>query len=267
MIAVVIAVALLGEVAPARADTPCPSGATQPGTTQCSTEVTLTVPARNPSSPPPSSPPPNNPPGPGNGPGQPGSGGAGQGGTGNQVSWNSNSRDVAGTNPTGAPTTQPSPPDGTQPTAPSVSDHPKAGAGGAYFEGDPNPQPGAKGILVGDGFVPGEKVQVVIFSAPVVVGSWPASPDGRFRQEIDIPTGLKPGVHTAELTGWQSGTVRNVDFQVRPASWATAAASKVWLWWLGGGLGLLLVAAAVVAVVIGRRRQRTADTAGAEARS
>jgi hypothetical protein len=95
------------------------------------------------------------------------------------------------------------------------------------------------------GFTPGEKVQVVLYSEPILIGNFDAGPDGAVAQAFTLPSDLPAGAHTLQLTGWQSGKVATVSFVV--ASPATAAAPDiqgmpVWAWWIGGGVLAILAA-------------------------
>lgn len=98
------------------------------------------------------------------------------------------------------------------------------------------------------GFTPNEKVQVVLYSDPVLIGSFPADGAGALTQSFQLPTDLPAGAHTVQLTGWESRKVASASIVV--ASTATAAAPDVqgvplWAWWVGGVLLAILAAAGI----------------------
>jgi LPXTG-motif cell wall-anchored protein len=72
----------------------------------------------------------------------------------------------------------------------------------------------------GEGFLPGEQVQVVLFSDPVVLGVVVAGADGKATATKTIPASTPAGTHHIELVGVTSG--RKV---VSPAITVLAAAS------------------------------------------
>lgn len=167
------------------------------------------------------------------------------------TSWNTNSPTTNSTTNTTPAATDP------KPTAPKVGEAPKKGAKGASFKDEPHPQPGDTAVIVADGFTAGEQVQLVIFGKPVVIGSVTADEAGHVEYEFKIPNTLLPGTHTAELTGWVSGTVKNVEFVIEATNWATPDDSRVWAWWLLGGIIAALLAALAVLIVIRRRADRS----------
>lgn len=95
------------------------------------------------------------------------------------------------------------------------------------------------------GFTPNEKVQVVLYSDPVLIGNFPADAAGTLTQSFQLPADLPAGAHTVQLTGWDSRKVASASIVV--ASTATAAAPDVqgvpvWAWWIGGALLAVLAA-------------------------
>ena len=95
------------------------------------------------------------------------------------------------------------------------------------------------------GFTPNEKVQLVLYSDPVLIGNFPADAAGTLTQSFQLPSDLPAGAHTVQLTGWESKKVASASIVV--ASAATAAAPDVqgvpvWAWWIGGALLAVLAA-------------------------
>lgn len=125
--------------------------------------------------------------------------------------------------------------------------------------------------VTGDGFLPGEQVQVWIHSDPVLVGVTTAGADGQVSHTFVVPADLPPGVHHVELRGVTSGrSVRSASLTVLAADPAAAGADvaderadagAAGLAFTGGGAALagpgaalLLVGAALV--LITRRNDR-----------
>ncbi|HWH25613.1 MAG TPA: hypothetical protein VNT53_03080 [Pseudolysinimonas sp.] len=107
-------------------------------------------------------------------------------------------------------------------------------------------------IAAGTGYQAGEKVQVVLYSAPLVVESFTADASGQFRARFKIPKALRLGTHTAEATGWTSHRVTNETFDV--VSYNTAAGVAFmppWAWLIALVAGLTL--GAVITILYFRR--------------
>lgn len=96
-----------------------------------------------------------------------------------------------------------------------------------------------------DGFQPGEKVQILLYSQSRTIGNVPADGSGRLSHTFTLPDDLPVGAHTLQLTGWESGRIglASIFVTAAPASDLTAQGVPVWMWWVGGGLGALLLAA------------------------
>jgi len=121
--------------------------------------------------------------------------------------------------PTPAPTTAPVPPPNPgEPAEGLTLDHERISAGEWM-------------IAIGTGFRAGEKVQLVVYSDPLVVGSFVSDDSGRFEARFRIPDDLRLGEHTAEATGWISGHVANERFTVISDSAAAAGDLPIW-WWI-----------------------------------
>jgi|GEM_PF-3475967 len=60
--------------------------------------------------------------------------------------------------------------------------------------------------LTGDGFQPGEALEVWLLSTPVQLAALTADADGAFTTTVTIPTNVPPGAHTLEIRGAQSAT-------------------------------------------------------------
>ena len=74
-------------------------------------------------------------------------------------------------------------------------------------------QRGEPQVVSGLHFNPGERVRLVVNSDPLDVGTLSADSDGTVTFTFDIPRTFEPGVHTATLTGDESGIIAGT-FQV-----------------------------------------------------
>ncbi|MEN2738122.1 hypothetical protein ABCS02_10040 [Microbacterium sp. X-17] len=98
------------------------------------------------------------------------------------------------------------------------------------------------------GFIPGENVQVVLYSEPILIGNFPADANGTITQSFQLPKDLPAGAHTVQLTGWESKKVATASIIVASAATAAAPAMQgvpIWAWWIGGVLLALLLAAGI----------------------
>jgi LPXTG-motif cell wall-anchored protein len=110
--------------------------------------------------------------------------------------------------------------------------------------------------VCGDGFVPGEQVQVFLHSEPTFVGVAVAGPDGSVTASVVIPSDTTPGLHRLELRGVTSSkSLFSLEFTVTAAA-ALARTGDEALPPAAIG-GLLLVAGAVLV----RRSRRALETA------
>lgn len=122
-------------------------------------------------------------------------------------------------------------------------------------------QTGGKARFRGEGFQPGSRVRVRVFSDPMDMGEVTIDADGSFDAEFDLPPGLPDGEHTVQFEG--------TDPDGRPLVLAAgvlvadsdAAFDEAGLPVTGSdissslGLGALLVGIGGVAVVASRRRR------------
>jgi hypothetical protein len=218
-----------------------PALAADPNPDQTSTtSVGVTVPAATPTpTPSTSNPPAQDPPGGGSpGAGSPGAGSSGTGGQGGGGSGSGGSGSGGA-----APASQASgPATATEPTigkTPSTTAEKATVDRTAYNAGD------AITVSFG-GFTPNEKVQVVLYSDPILIGNFPADANGTLTQSFQLPKDLPAGSHTVQLTGWESKKVATASIVVAAAASSAAPAVQgvpVWAWWLGGALLALLLGA------------------------
>jgi hypothetical protein len=96
------------------------------------------------------------------------------------------------------------------------------------------------------GFTAKEKVQVVLYSEPILIGNVDAGDDGVVTHSFQIPADLPPGVHTVQLTGWESGKIATASIVVAAAPSSAAPDVQgvpLWAWWVGGGIVAALIVA------------------------
>lgn len=201
--------------------------------------VSVTVPSATPT--PSDTPPPGqNPPSSGgSGGGNSGSGGAS--GTGGGSGSGGSGSGGSGSGGAGAPAGAATPTEPTIGKAPSTSAQQATVDKAAY-------NAGATITVSFGGFTPNEKVQIVLFSDPILIGNFPADAAGTLTQSFQLPSDLPAGAHTVQLTGWESKKVATASIVV--ASAATAAAPDVqgvpiWAWWVGGALLAILAGAGI----------------------
>jgi hypothetical protein len=103
--------------------------------------------------------------------------------------------------------------------------------------------------IAGTGFAPNEKVQVVVYSTPLVIGSFPADGLGALKASFLIPEQLRPGTHTIEATGWTSRHVMNVELTVVTAAVAAPLSTQLWILVV---LGVLFIGAMSLAIYFRR---------------
>lgn len=159
----------------------------------------------------------------------------------------------------GSPNPQPSTPGGggggtstpppTEPTAPTVPNKPTVDAFDLRIEPD-RVQAGDTIVATGTGFTPGEQVQFVVYSDPIVAGSFVAAADGSIVAEFETSEDLRLGRHTVEATGWVSQRVANDIFILVSPNGQGVSIFPGIVWTVAGsGTGL-----AIILYVIGAAR-------------
>jgi hypothetical protein len=129
---------------------------------------------------------------------------------------------------TAAPATEPTIPETPGTGDPAVVDKEMYRAGGSV-------------TVTASGFTPGEQVQLVLYSEPVLIGNFSADAAGAVSIAFTLPEDLRPGTHTVRLAGWSSSHVAVAELLVGTAPGAVVASGggvPTWLWWVGGALGL-----------------------------
>lgn len=148
---------------------------------------------------------------------------------------------------------------------PASSNTPQAAPAGAAGAPNPGVQPvvkadpltitpksaraGAKVFIAAVGYAAGEKVQVVLYPSPVIIGSYAADSSGALRVTFTVPIETKTGPHTVEATGWISHHATNGSLVVVSAVEAFDVMSS-YSWPIGALLLLLLLI--VVSVIVFR---------------
>lgn len=102
-------------------------------------------------------------------------------------------------------------------------------------------QPGSGVTVTASGFDPGEQVQAVLYSEPILLGNFSADANGDISVTFTLPEDLLAGPHTAQLTGWASGHIAVAKFLMGSApldSSGAAGSVPPWAWWVGGAASL-----------------------------
>jgi hypothetical protein len=137
----------------------------------------------------------------------------------------------------------------------------------AVGDGDPGAEglnftPGSANTVAGEGFMPGTRVDIWLFSTPTLAGSLEVNEDGTFSSEFVVD--VASGNHTLQIQGvGADGFIRAANLGVtvvEPTTEAMNAAEQstssglTWLWWV---IGLLLVTGvgAGTALWLSRRTQ------------
>ena len=106
---------------------------------------------------------------------------------------------------------------------------------------------GDKVLVAAAGFAAGEKVQLVLYPSPVIIGSFLADPTGALRVTFTMPVETKTGPHTIEATGWVSRHAANGPVLIVSRVEAAGSASSLgWMIGIGSLLVLLIVVSATV---------------------
>jgi hypothetical protein len=112
--------------------------------------------------------------------------------------------------------------------------------------------------FTGTGFTPGEKVNVVAHSTPVLLGWVTANASGAVSGSVKVPASFPVGAHTLELQGVTSGATVSASFTVGTVP---SAATDMVARSTGAtpGAALLVLLASVITVGLVWRRRRAAS--------
>lgn len=106
---------------------------------------------------------------------------------------------------------------------------------------------GEKVLVAAVGFAAGEKVQVVMYPSPVIIGSYVADSTGALRATLTVPIETKTGPRTVEAVGWISHHAANGTLVIISAVTAFEASSSTgWVIGIGVLIVLLIVVSAIV---------------------
>ncbi|RBY96216.1 hypothetical protein DQ237_10140 [Blastococcus sp. TF02-8] len=145
---------------------------------------------------------------------------------------------------TGPRSTTPSssarPTTGATTNAPSRTSGPAGGAT-AGRPGTSQVAPGQSVTLRGAGFLPGERVDVLLRGTETVIATATADPEGQIAVDVEIPAAAEAGPATLDLVGADSAVSTGVQLQVAAAGEAAPGA--------GSAVSLASLVAAAVALV------------------
>jgi len=138
----------------------------------------------------------------------------------------------------------------------------------AVGDGDPGAEglnftPGSANTVAGEGFMPGTRVDIWLFSTPTLAGSLEVNEDGTFSSEFVVD--MASGNHTLQIQGvGADGFIRAANLGVtvvEPTTEAMNAAEQstssglTWLWWV---IGVMAVAGIGVGTILWLSRRSTA---------
>jgi hypothetical protein len=111
--------------------------------------------------------------------------------------------------------------------------------------------PGNKVTATATRFEVGERVQLVLFSDPGLIGNFTADAEGRVQAVFAVPDDAAPGTHAIQFTGWCGTIIARADVLVgAPGQPVEEQGWPAWLWWL------LAVLALIILVLVVRRVMR-----------
>ncbi|MFI8524144.1 hypothetical protein ACIGB8_06845 [Promicromonospora sukumoe] len=121
------------------------------------------------------------------------------------------------------------------PAEPVVPTEPAADGDPATLDDDVR-LPGDGVVVRAKGFEDGERVQVVLFTAPQRVESARADGRGVVEAAVTLPDEVAAGPRAVQLTGW-CGQVAVAQVLVAAPGSQVGGGIPAWAWWTGGGLG------------------------------
>jgi hypothetical protein len=129
----------------------------------------------------------------------------------------------------------------------------------AVGDGDPGTEglnftPGEANTVAGEGFMPGTRVDIWLFSTPTLAGSLEVNDEGEFSSEfvVDVATGN----HTLQIQGvGADGFIRAANLGVTYGAEQTTSSGMAWLWWV---IGVMAVAGIGAGTILWLSRRSTA---------
>jgi hypothetical protein len=109
--------------------------------------------------------------------------------------------------------------------------------------------------LRGTGFLPGERVTILMHAGGAVIGSAVAGDDGTVEAEVQIPSGTALGPARLDLVGDSSATVTNLELQVAAVETAVSPRGNVPLGSLVAAAVALVGSVGGLVSVAGRERE------------
>jgi hypothetical protein len=145
---------------------------------------------------------------------------------------------------------------GGQPPAPPSAGETSAPAGPSSRSGGSPAQvtAGSAVTLLAAGFLPGERVTVLLHGTDTVLGSATAGPDGAVEIEVRIPARTAAGPAVVDMVGHRSETTADVELQVAAHASAVKGAGMADLVPLVAAATALVSTVAALVSVAGRQR-------------
>ncbi|GAA2226729.1 hypothetical protein GCM10010413_22520 [Promicromonospora sukumoe] len=171
----------------------------------------------------------------GNGAGGGGGAGGGVGGGGGAGGAGGGGSGGGGGDPADDDPSTPGPSGKCVPAEPVVPTEPAADGDPATLDDDVR-LPGEEVVVRAKGFEDGERVQVVLFTAPQRVESTRADGRGVVEAAVTLPDEVAAGPRAVQFTGW-CGQVAVAQVLVAAPGSQAGGGIPAWAWWTGGGLG------------------------------
>ena len=110
-------------------------------------------------------------------------------------------------------------------------------------------------VLHATGFLPGERVTILLHEGGAEIGSAIAGDDGTIRAEVRIPSGTATGVTRVDLVGDSSAVVTNLELQVAAEELLPAGSGTVSVWAVLAAAVALVGSVGGLVSVAGRQRE------------
>jgi hypothetical protein len=144
--------------------------------------------------------------------------------------------------------------DGRTPTPSAAGGRPVTSAPATSSASAQQVPAGSTVTLRGAGFLPGERVTILLHAGAAVLGSAQAGDDGTLEAEVQIPSGTSIGAARLDLVGDSSAVVTNLELQVAAEEIPAASRGTVPLGLLVAAAGALVGSVGGLVSVAGRQR-------------
>jgi hypothetical protein len=105
--------------------------------------------------------------------------------------------------------------------------------------------------VTADGFQPGEKIVIALYSSPVKLGTFTVRSTGGVYSVVTIPKSTQLGTHTIQVTGFQDCRVAAATLQVVTPRGSGSSVFPWIVWVIAGGAVGLSVLGILIAFLLG----------------